>query len=337
MVGPGGGGSRMSKAMIVLVLWLWCGFLGAEESRAPSPVELALGLKTDRPVSLLDGGQVVDRLSVSGDGRWLVYAYFKEDIQSNHVRLVSTEGRYRKEIDTPRGFKHTPVLWANRLLFFSLDAPKGSSLVDGIYFGPWDGPENRWTLLEAGGFRDLALSDDGRFLAASTGNFDRAKVRTATRVWPLETTGAQAGQGYAVATGVPGQVRQISWGPQAQSLVIEINIDKPGREWGQSNLYTTENRPGAGAKLLREGGRRPVWGKRSGLPILYFNEGDWQQSRILALRLGEREETLVATFENRDGEGLTANGLAWDPAGRRLIAGVQVSATVAGLIGFSPP
>lgn len=327
----------MRNLVTVFAALVWCVGLGAQDNRPPSPEELATGLKTAKLVTVLDGGQVVDQVSVSRDGRWLAYAYHGDDIKSNFLRLVATDGRMRKEIDAPRGFKNTPVVWSDRLLFFTLDSPQGSAFPDGIYQGLWEGPASRWTVFEAGSFRNLSLSEDGRFLAAATGDFDRPTTTISVKIWPLGAAGTKAGNGYTVGTGVKGRVRQIAWGPEAQSLVVEINIEKPGLDWGQSNLYSTENRPGAVARLLRENGRRPVLWNQNGTAVLFFNEGDWQRSRVLSVRPGDRTESVVATLDNQDGEGLTANAMAWDPAGRRLILGVQASATAAGLVGFSPP
>ncbi len=186
--------------------------------------ELA-GLKTTQPVTVLDGGTVVDRLSVSADGRWMAYAFFEENLTTNAIRLVSTDGRVRKVLEVPPGYKNTPAFYDNRLLFFTLDAPPGSSWEDGIYFGPWEGAADRWVLFEKGSFRDLAFSDDGRFLAASTGNWDRAKVRSTVWVWPLGLGGVRGGAPYNVAPGLIGQVHQIAWGPEASSPVTPCTTE----------------------------------------------------------------------------------------------------------------
>lgn len=324
------------RIAVVLGVFAWAGFLGAQEYRAPSPQELASGLRTLAKTSVLDSGVVVDRVSVSPDGRWLVYAYHGEDIRSNFIRLVSTNDGSRREVRVPWGFKHTPLIRSPDLLYFTLES-SDPRYQDGIYFGPWGGPTDRWTLFEAGDFRDLAVSDDGRFLAASTGSFDRSPPRSTIKVWSLGSAGEKVGLGYAVAVGVTGQVRQIAWAPQGRSLVVEINIEKSGREWGQSNLYTAENRPGSAAQLLRNEGQNPVFVVKHGFPLLVFSEGDWQKSRVLTLRPGDRREEVVATLQNVDDFGLTANGMAWDPVGRRLVLGVQNSPETAGVVAFSLP
>lgn len=317
--------------------WAWILVLALSETswgeprRAPNADELA-GLKTAQSVTVLDGGTVVDRLSVSADGRWMAYAFFEENVASNAIRLVSTDGKVKKVLEVPYGYKDTPLFYDSRNLFFTLDAPPGSSWEDGIYFGPWDGAADRWILFEKGSFRDLALSDDGRFLAASKGNWDRAKVRSSVWVWPLGSGGVRTDAPYSLAPGLIGQVHQIAWGPEARSLVFELRVDKAGTAFGVTNLYSAPNRASAPARLLREGASRPVLGNQDETATLYFIEGDWRSSKVLAYRPGDRDETEVAALT-----GLTANGLAWDRAGKRLLLGLQRSSDVAGIVGLIPP
>jgi hypothetical protein len=305
----------------------------AEDRRGLSQAEIGAGLRTAGRVAQLDGGRVIDELRVSADGTWILFTVFGPDIRNNEIWMLSADGSTRRKLDAPYGYKNTPVIRGGhekdgRLgppsVYVSLAGGKQSGFPDGIYRRPLEGSGSDWMPWEAGSFRDLALSEDESYLAASSGTWNAAVVRSTVRVWRLGPDGATTGSPYSLAPELQGQVHRIAFAPDNSAVYFECTVAKPGSYYGVSNLYRAANRPGAPAELLFADASQPSTECGASGLVLYFRQGS---DRIMAWEAGTGRKRELAVLD-----GLHPNGLARDRANGRLLLGIQAGASVAGLL-----
>ncbi|MFZ4616233.1 MAG: TolB family protein [Rectinemataceae bacterium] len=300
-----------------------------EPSSGFAAATVAAAISPPARTSQLDGGLVVDDFSVSADGRWISFTAFGEDIKDNIVWILPTDGSGRRRIEAPRGYKNSPVMRrgkGSRLLYLSLAGKASGDVPDGIYVLDLDGTRPRWALMLEGPFRTLAISPDGGYLAASTGNWNAAKVRSTIRVWPLDAAGRISGQPQAISPSPPGQLRRLAFASTGRSIYFECAVEDAAFPWGRPQLHVADLAPASAPRLLVADGRSPSIATAGGGDSLLFLGGSHS---ILSLDLATGKVREVAAIK-----GLTPTSLAWDPRGSRVILAAQESATTAGILAF---
>ncbi len=300
-----------------------------EGNRGFTDGEIAGGISAPgKPIQILQG-QVIDRLGVSTDGDWITYTVFSSDLRNNEVWIIFADGSGRRRIEAPHGYKNSPVIRAGggrspRVLYLSLAGSAKGDLADGIYLRSLEGRETRWELFMAGSYRDLALSQDGDYLAASSGNWNAARVRSTIAVFPLEASGQRKGPPRTMLPDPRGQVRSITFSPDSRTVFFECAVEDARFPWGRPHVYSAENKADSRARILVMDASSPAAAKAPRGVHLYFLR---DANRVCSIDPGTDREVEVVGIR-----GLTPTCLAWDQRGERLLLGLQASSSVAGLL-----
>lgn len=324
--------------LLISYISLFNGVLAAEDRRGLSEDELKNRVITGARVKQIHTESVIDSLRISRNGAWILFSEYRSgDIKNNDVIMISTDGEKTSILETPYGFKHTPIFWGGYTsengtykpltIFLTYVNYGREAKADGIYTRNMETENSEWILWEEGNFRDLSLDVDERYLLASTGKWDTAVVRSRVHIWPLGTDGGKAGTGYQIAPELKGQVHKIVMTPDTTSILFACTVEDPGSYYGVTNIYRADNRKHAPASLLFHDAAQPTLYPGLYGYILYYKSGN---TRVLRYNSNTRDSTEVVTLHD-----LYANGLEVDTYTGTLYLGVQKSYNIAGLLAIS--
>jgi hypothetical protein len=311
----------------------------AEDRRGFTEEELAYAIDTRGEVTQILENAVIDVLRTSLDGEWITYARYSwenPDIKNNEIWMLASDGSRKRKIDSPYGFKSTPVLFGGDyehgvkkplLLFVSVVEHDGNPA--GIYVAEINGEKPEWKLWEEGEFRNLSFSLSGDYLMASTGNWHSRKIRSNVIVWPVDEDGRKSGRSYIVAPKLKGQVKKIAMTPDKTDIIFACRVDHPDSYYGISNIYIAENRERAPVELLFEDASTPSVRESLYGYTLYYKNGSESVRRYNPL--GQTTKDVVYI------NGITPNGMDIDPRKNRIFLGVQTGAYISGLLAIENP
>jgi len=219
-------------------------------------------------------GRFGERASLSPDGKRIVYYVHTNDTRNNQLLITDLDGGQTKVLDAPYGYKNHPV-YAGEKIFMTLAVKRrGGRYEDGIYYYDTTDPGKGWTLWRAGPYRNLTVDPQGRYLAATTGNWRTRYVTSRIWVQPLGPDAAAKGRAYFLATGFTARVMRMAFSADGSMLYFAAN---PGKKYqrGGNAIYRIPNRPGANSPKRLTSGTEPslVQAEHNGPDLLVFMRG----------------------------------------------------------------